>query len=122
VARQRVNFRDSQFQARIGLISSIAAAVFVLLLAVFVLQNFDPTEKTIIFSRQSARYPAILGATGLSAFFSTIGFGLGISSLGHKRNSRQRESWAGFLVGAMMICLAIILFVMFQLFKLPIIA
>lgn len=109
-------------QARLGMITSGASAVFVLLLAYLVLENFNLAEKTIMFNPETLRYPAILGMSGLSAFLAAVGFFFAVSSLGHKRNDRQRESWVGLLVGALVICLSVILFMMFRMLSLTIIA
>jgi uncharacterized integral membrane protein len=121
-SKSRINLRDSQVQARVGLIFAATALVFVLLLAVIVLQNFNVVEKTIAYNPKTLRYPAILGTTALSGFFGVLGFGFGISSLGHKRNARQRESWVGFLLGAVSICLTLVLFVTFRIFALSVVA
>lgn len=116
-----MNFRDSELQARLGLITSGAGAFFVLLQAYITLENFNLAEKSIAFNPQTLRYPAILLTAGLAGLLAGIGFVLGVSSLGHKRNNRQRESWIGFLLGALVICLVIVLFVMFKMFGLTII-
>ncbi len=120
-SKSRLNLRDSQLQARLGVVFAAGGGGCVLLLAFFILDNFNLAEKTIAYSPETLRYPAILAFTGLSLVFGAVGFGLGISSLGHKRNARQRESWLGFLIGALVISLTIVLFVMFRMFRLPII-
>ncbi len=121
MAKSKLNLRDSQLQARLGLIASVASLVLVLLLAYIVIENFNPQEKTIAYSGRTLRYPAILAMTGLSGMLGAIGFGLGFSSLGHRRNARQRESWAGFLLGALVICADVVVFVFFKMFSLSII-
>jgi len=121
MAKLQLNLRDSQLQARLGLVSAIGSAAFTLILAFVVLENFNPSEKTIGYSPQSLRWPAVLGLTGLSAFTGAVAFGLGFSSLGHKRNARQRESWLGLLVGALTVSLTIILYVVFRMFSLPVV-
>jgi hypothetical protein len=119
VAKSKLpNFRDSQVQARTGIIASAASGVLVLLLAFLVIENFNAREKTIGYSPRSLRAPAIYAATGLAGFLGLVGFGLGYSSLAQKRNMRQLESWFGLLIGAVTICLTIILFVFFKLFAL----
>jgi len=120
-SRSRLNFRDSQLQARLGLVSSAAATVFVLLLTFVVLQNFNAEEKTIAFNPKTGRNVVVLFGTGASAFFAAIGFILGAKSLGHKRNARQRESWVGLLLGAAVMSAAIVLFLFFRMFAIPII-
>ena len=120
MAKSKLNLRDAQLQARVGLAFSIASLVSVLLLGAITLENFNPAERTIAYNPQSLRSPAILGLTGLSGFLAVVGFGLGISSLGHKRNARQRESWIGFLLGALVVSLTIILYMLFRMFALPI--
>lgn len=121
-SKTRLNFRNSQVQARTALVCSIASAVFVLVLAALVLENYNPVESTIAYSPKTLRYPAILATTGLSGFLAAVGFGFGVSSLGHKRNHRQRESLIGFLLGALVICLAIILFALFRMLALAIVS
>ncbi len=121
MAKSKLNFRDSQLQARLGMIFSIASTVLMLILAFVVLENFNPMEKTIGFNQQSMRWPAIMGLVGGAVLLGAIGLGLGFSSLGHKRNMRQRESWLGLVVGGISVCLAIVLLVFFRLFALPIV-
>lgn len=121
MAKTRFNLRDTQLQARLGLISSVAAGVFVLVLAFLVLENFNPIEKTVGYNPQGKRYLAIVACSGLSAFLGAVGFGFGFSSLGHKRNTRQRESWLGLLIGAFTVSLTIVLFVFFRIFGLAIV-
>ena len=121
MAKSKLNLRDAQLQARVGLILSVASVVCVLVLGALILENFNPAERTIAYSPKSLRYPAILGLTGLSGFLAVVWFGLGISSLGHKRNARQRESWIGFLLGALVVSLTIILYMLFRMFALAIV-
>jgi len=121
VAKSKINLRDSELQARLGLIFSVVGVVFSLLLAIIVLEHFSPAQKTIAYSPKSLRQIGIQGGTAATGFVGVVAFWLGVMSLGHKRNARQRESWIGLLLGALSICLAIVLFAMFQMFKLPIV-
>lgn len=121
MAKSKINLRDSQLQARLGLIFSIAGVVFSVLLAIIVLEHFSPAEKTIAYSAKSGRKIAIQAGTAATVFAGVLAFGFGVSSLGHRRNDRQRESWIGLLLGALSICLAIVLYAMFQMFRLPIV-
>ncbi len=120
-SKSKFSFRDSQTQARTALICAVAATVFALLLAAIVLENLNIAEKTIPYSGSSLRYPAILAAAGLAGIFGAIGFGFGVSSLGHKRNARQRESWVGLLLGGFVVSITIVLFMLFKMFSLPIV-
>ncbi|MBN1345879.1 MAG: hypothetical protein JXQ73_24530 [Phycisphaerae bacterium] len=120
-SKSKLNLRDSQVQARTGLVFSIASTVFMIMLAVIVLQNFNPAEKTIAYNPSTFRAPAIYAAAGVSGLLAAIGFGLGVASLGHRRNARQRESWVGFLLGALVVCLTIVLLAMFKMFSLRIV-
>lgn len=121
MAVKRINLRDSQLQARLGLIISSVSVVLTFFLAFLVLQNFNPTEKTIGYNPEGWRFLLIAAATGLACLLGAFGFGLGFTSLGHKRNARQRESWLGLVLGPLGACLAIILFYFFRLFALAIV-
>lgn len=120
-SKSKISLRDSQVQARVALICAVASTVFALLLAAIVLENLNLEEKTIAYSGQSLRKPAIWAAAGMSGLLGAMGFGFGVSSLGHKRNARQRESWVGLLLGSFDISVTIVLFILFRMLALPII-
>jgi hypothetical protein len=121
VAVKRINFRDSQLQARLGLIIACASVANALLVFLMIWGTRNPVGKTIAYNPESWRRPAIWGATGVACILGMFGFGLGYSSLGHKRNVRQRESWLGVVLGSLGVCLAIILLMFFQWYTLPIV-
>jgi hypothetical protein len=81
-------------------------------LAVLVFRHVDTKEWTITYGK--TRGQMVVGATGVTVLLALIGLGLGISSAGQRRNDRPMLSWIGFFVGAMVICLAFILWFLFR--------
>jgi VIT1/CCC1 family predicted Fe2+/Mn2+ transporter len=82
-----------------------------------VFRHFDTQNMIIWYSPKTLRFPAILGCAGLSLLLGVLGFGIGLSSAGAKRNTRNRQSWLGFFVGAAAVTASVILFAAFFLLK-----
>jgi len=57
---------------------------------------------------------AFLAGTGMTLMLSITGFGLGLNSVGQRRNDKQRMSWIGFFVGAAVFSLTLIIFFLFR--------
>ena len=78
-------------------------------------------ELRLIVYGHPAIMVSILGGCGLAMLLSFFGVVLGFNSAGQRRNDRQRQSWAGFFLGAVMLALALILLAGFWLLRQPIV-
>lgn len=111
----KFSLRRYEDQAKISLIASLVSAAAFLALAALVIRAMRGD-----FGDLQPRYGtsvrlAAFGATAVSLFLSVIGFGLGINSVGQRRNERQTLSWIGFFVGAAVMVLTIGVFAFFYL-------
>ncbi len=108
----KFSLRRYDNQARVSIVVSLASVVTLLGLVLVVFRNVDWSEQVIYYGKN--RKLAVYGATALTLLLSTIGFGMGLSSAGQRRNDKQQLSWIGFFVGAGVLCLALIVFFIFQ--------
>ena len=116
-----LNIRNPNTQGLLSTLCSLAAIVLVPVLAFLVFQRFDMHVRGIPYSPSSVRLPIILAVTAVSGLLALIGFGLGISSIGHTRNDHPGRSWLGFLLGALGMVLSGLLFLAFYLLRQPVI-
>jgi len=56
---------------------------------------------------------AVLLAAAVTLLLSGAGFGFGLNSAGQRRNDRQRLSWIGFFLGALVLALTLVLVFVF---------
>lgn len=110
------SLRRVDVQARWALWLSIASALPCVVVAALLLRNWNAELQQIIYGNQ-AYMLAILGGTGLTLVLSFFGAALGYNSAGQRRNEKQKQSWLGFFLGALMLALGIITFAAFWLLK-----
>ena len=104
----KFSLRRPDTQARVSLITSLASVVTLAGLIAVVIHETDFTERVVYYGWVANI--AVLGATALTLMLSAVGFGLGLSSAGQRRNDKQKWSWIGFFVGAGVLCLTLIVF------------
>ncbi len=107
----KFSLRRYEDQARVSLVAALASAVTFVGLLVLVVRRFSLQELAVFYG-QPTRI-AILVATAVTALLAVIGFGLGINSVGQRRNEKQGLSWAGFFVAAAVLVLTICVFTFF---------
>lgn len=107
----KFSLRRYEDQARVSLAAALASAVTFVGLLVLVARRFSLQELAVFYG-QPTRI-AILVATAVTALLAVIGFGLGINSVGQRRNEKQGLSWAGFFVAAAVLVLTICVFTFF---------
>jgi hypothetical protein len=96
-----------------SMITGIAAGLCLFALGAMVFHNLDWTEYVIYYGRSIRKYVVLLtGAFTLLVAAAAIGFGF--NSAGQRRNTRPRESWLGFFLGAGVICFALVLLFIFR--------
>ncbi len=108
----KFSLRRYDVQARVSVILSLTSAATLMVLTVFVLQRMDFGEFVIVYG--PLRRIAVMGCTAVTLLLSAIGFGMGLNSVGQRRNDKQGLSWIGFFVGAGVLCLALIVFFLFR--------
>ena len=109
----KFSLRRYDTQARVGMAISLLAVLPLAFLAFCILQRMDWTQGSFWYG--SLRRWAILLSGAATIGMSAIGFGLGLNSVGQRRNDQSRKSWIGFFVGAGIFCLAILLLAVFKL-------
>jgi len=113
VAKAKFSLRRYETQARVSMFVGIASCLCLLALAVLVFHNADWSEWVIYYARPWRRQIVFLaGAVTLLAAVTALGFGF--NSAGQRRNTRPRESWLGFFLGAGVVCLALVLLFIFH--------
>ncbi len=116
----KFSLRKVETQATASAVLSLSSLFFLLGLAVLVFRHFDLETKSIFYKEGTLRVIA-LGLCGLfSLGLSVLGFGFGISSAGERRNQRSHLSWGGFFVGAIAICLTLVLLALFYFWREPV--
>ncbi|NLE59351.1 MAG: hypothetical protein GX616_13400 [Planctomycetes bacterium] len=107
----KFSLRRYEEQARVSFVAALASVVTFVGLLALVLRRFSLQEMAIFYGQRT--YLAVLVATAVTALLAVIGFGLGISSVGQRRNEKQGLSWAGFFVAAAVLVLTICVFAFF---------
>jgi hypothetical protein len=110
----KFSLRRHDVQAQVSMVLSIAAVPFLLATAFLVLRNLVLSEKIIPYSSKSLLMPAIYLAAALAGSLATAGFGLGVNSVGQRRNDKPILSWIGFFVGATVMSLVLVLLLLFK--------
>lgn len=108
----RLSLRRYDHQAILSVTISALSFLPLLALVWLVLRNMHWDELIIYYASMSYRL-SVLGSVAIALLMGTIGLGLGLNSVGQRRNDRQQLSWIGFFLGALIICLTLVLFVLF---------
>lgn len=108
----RLSLRRYDHQAILSVTISALSFLPLLALVWLVFRNMHWDEKIIYYASMTYRL-AILGDTAFTLLMGAVGLGLGLNSVGQRRNDRQQLSWIGFFVGALVICLTLVLFILF---------
>jgi uncharacterized membrane protein len=102
--------KDYTRQAKWGMALSIVSTLGVLALIILLGRNLSGPD--IVYGNKL--YPTLVYLAGMATLaFATAGFWLGMQSWGEVRNEKQRCSTIGFFVGAIAICLTIIMLAFF---------
>ena len=108
----RLSLRRYDHQAILSVIISALAFVPMIGLVWLILRNMHWDEQMIYYAKMSYRL-AVLGSVAVTLLMAAIGLGLGLNSVGQRRNDKQQLSWIGFFLGALVICLTLVLFFLF---------
>lgn len=109
----KFSLRRYETQAQFGAVLSVVGLVMLIPLAVLVFRNID-LEELAIYYGNPLRQILVLGFGGLAFSLGFAASGLGYNSAGQRRNEKPGLSWLSFFLGAVAMCLAIILVFIFR--------
>ena len=81
-------------------------------------RRFDADLGRIIYGSQGQFVLAFVGCVVLSAAPAALGFVMGWSSAGQRRNDQSRRSWIAFFVGGSVLTLNVVLLIAFFMLRL----
>lgn len=100
-------------QARLSVILAAVGGFCTLAAVGFILRNFDASSLWTRYNPKSLFLPALLGAIGAALLAGAAGFYIAYRSAGQRRNKNPKLSWTGFFLNAVVITLALCVFVFF---------
>lgn len=104
-----LNLKSYETQARFSVGLALAGGLCAVAAAVLMMQRFDAERFEIIMG--SNRFLAIMGVIGLGVLVGIVGFFMGLSGAGEKRNKASQLSWTGFFLSAGVLSLTLCLLV-----------
>jgi hypothetical protein len=108
----KLSLRRYDHQAVASIILSGLSIVTMFGLVFLLFRNLNPQEKMIYYAQTYKL--AFLGGTAVTLMLSVAAFGLGLNSVGQRRNDKQRMSWIGFFIGAAVFSLTLVIFFIFH--------
>lgn len=108
------SLRRFDVQANYACILSIASTLPCLAAVAFVVRNYRHELGQIVFGTKGLFVPIFFACILLSIVPSVLGFLLGWSSAGQRRNDKPTRSWIGFFVGGSVLTLDLILLIAFM--------
>ena len=112
------NLRRYDVQAGYALVCALASVVPLLGALGLVLRNYESNIRQIVYGAQGNFLPMFLGCILVSLLPAALGFFLGWSSAGQRRNDRPIRSWIAFFVGGSVLTFNLILLIAFYLLRL----
>ena len=106
-------FRRFDVQAAYACVLSLVSVVPFCGAAALVLRNWRWDLRQIIYSPEGIYAPVLLACLLLSMLLAALGFLLGWSSAGQRRNEHPARSWIGFFFGGTILTLDMILLIAF---------
>ncbi len=110
--------RRYEVQARYALALAVLSAVPGVAALVLGLTRFDAMLGRIVYGSHGRFVPAFVGCVFLSMIPAALGFVLGLSSAGQRRNDRSGLSWIGFFLGGTVLSIDLILLIAFYMLRL----
>ncbi len=108
------NFRLYNIQATTSLIFAVLGFGFLLVQVVFTFKGLDSEYWRIPYNAAGGwgamRRPIVYGCTAICFVLGAAAGVVGFRSLGQKRNDRQSHSWAGTLLGPVVLAIALVVF------------
>ena len=114
----RGSLRRYDVQARYAIILALVSIVPFLASAGLAIRNYSSDISNIIYMRGTKWLPVFLGSLALAMLLSALGFVLGWSSAGQRRNEKSSWSWMAFFIGGGVLTLSFVLLVAFMMLRL----
>ncbi len=112
----KFSLRKYETQAQVSMVLALASVIpLVGLIGVILramIKNHGWSEKVIYYGGPTKA--AVYGGTAMALLLAGVAFGLGVNSAGQRRNDRQRASWVGFFVSAVVLALTVVLIALFM--------
>ncbi|QOJ13642.1 MAG: hypothetical protein HRU75_02855 [Planctomycetia bacterium] len=109
-----MNLKSYEGQARLSVILAIVGACAALGAAFFMLSALDASNLEINLRAGGRRFLGIMAGIGVGFLAGVIGFFMGLSGAGEKRNKASSLSWMGFFLSAgvlaAVLCLGVFFF------------
>jgi hypothetical protein len=109
----KFSLRRFEDQAKASVVLGVVACVSVVVQVIMVFRHIDTAQWVIMYGSTSRKYLVMI-MTVLSLLIGVAALGLGFNSAGQRRNEKPKLSWLGFFMGAGVICLAVIGFVVWR--------
>lgn len=102
----KFSLRRFETQAQVSVLLSLLSFLPLASLTFFIVRRFD--FKEFIFYYAGPGRMGVLISAACTLLLATAGFGLGLNSAGQRRNDKQRLSWLGFFIGAVVLALTVV--------------
>ena len=112
------HLRRYDVQAGYACVLSLVSLVPFAGAVVMAFRNYQHELGQIVYGSQGAFLPVFLGCLFVSMVPSAIGFFLGWSSAGQRRNDKPARSWTGFFIGGGVLTFDLILLIAFWMIRL----
>ncbi len=113
------HLRRYDVQASYSCVLSLVSIVPLLGALALALRNYRHDLGQIIYGDKSLFLPVFAGCLLLSLVPGALGFLLGWSSAGQRRNDKPKRSWIGFFLGGGVLTLDLIMLIAFWMLRLP---
>lgn len=111
----------SEKQAQMSLALSGVSALFAVGLTVAILRNFHAEFFEVIYDANRNFKVIVLALAAVAGVTGAIGFLIGLTSAGQKRNTKSRMSWQGFFISALALTITMSMGLFFILTQNPIV-
>jgi hypothetical protein len=108
----KLSLRRVEDQARVSVVLSLLSVLPWAAATFWILRKFDYKEFMFYYSPRTRAGVMICAVVAI--LLSAIGFGLGLSSAGQRRNDKQQWSWVGFFTGAIVLTLTFVILAVFM--------
>ncbi len=110
--------RRFDVQAKYSVVLSLSSILPFLGAGALALRNYNHDLGQIVYGATGRFLPLFLTCLALSVVTGAIGFLLGLSSAGQRRNDKPAWSWIGFVVGGAVVTFDIVLLIAYLMLKL----
>ncbi|MCG3125341.1 MAG: hypothetical protein CHACPFDD_00159 [Phycisphaerae bacterium] len=117
----KLSLRNFEHQARLSVACAVLGGLATLAALGLILRRFDWGNFMFSYNARGPIMYLLAAALGASLLLAAIGFGLGLSSAGQKKNKQSRLSWIGFFVNAGVIVAAMMTGLLFVFSRNPLI-